>query len=298
MLFTKATKRQAKLRLALIGPSGSGKTYSALAVATQLGERVALIDTEHGSASKYADIFTFDACELPSHHPKRYIEAIKAAAQAGYDVLIIDSLSHAWSGKDGALELKDKAAKASKSGNSFTAWADITPLHNELIDTILGAPVHIIATMRSKTEYVLEENDRGKKEPKKVGTAAIQREGVDYEFDVVGEMTSDNTLIITKTRCPQLHGVATSQPGRELADTLRTWLTSGAPDLSLLVSQLRTEYARVRKLGGDVPPLTPERVASMSQLDLEAAINELREQAAELSEREGVPARLAGVGRS
>src|SRR4051794_18011129 len=99
-MFQRATKRQARLRLALIGPAGSGKTFTALAIATALGSRVALLDTERGSASKYSDLFTFDTCELEIHHPQRYIDAISAAEAADYDVLIIDSLSHAWNGRD------------------------------------------------------------------------------------------------------------------------------------------------------------------------------------------------------
>ena len=125
LAFQKATKRQAKLRMALIGPSGSGKTFTALTLATALGKRVGVIDTEHGSASKYADRFAFDCLNLTSFSPGTYVEAIAAAAAAGFDVLIIDSLSHAWSGKDGALEQVDKKAAASRSGNSFTAWRDV-----------------------------------------------------------------------------------------------------------------------------------------------------------------------------
>src|SRR5690606_34635021 len=107
--FKKATKSQAKLRMAITGPSGSGKTYTALSVGTPLG-RIAVIDTERGSASKYADLFDFDVLELTEYNPRNYIEAIRAACAGGYDVLIIDSLSHAWSGQGGVLELVDRAA--------------------------------------------------------------------------------------------------------------------------------------------------------------------------------------------
>ena len=130
MVFKKATKEQAKLRMGIIGPAGSGKTYTALLTARNLvpDGKIAVLDTERGSASKYADIFEFDVCELESFHPENYIKTIQAAEEAGYDVLIIDSLSHAWTGKDGALELVDKAA-ARERGNSFAAWRHVTPLH-------------------------------------------------------------------------------------------------------------------------------------------------------------------------
>src|SRR5262245_28312049 len=157
MQFKQATKKQAKLRMAIIGPSGSGKTYSALAVGQHLGKKIAVIDTESGSASKYVGKFQFDVLELESHEPTTYIEAIEAAEAAGYDVLIIDSLSHAWMGRGGALEQVDRIAKRTQSGNSFTAWRDVTPQHNALVEAMLRCKCHLIATMRAKTEYVMEE---------------------------------------------------------------------------------------------------------------------------------------------
>lgn len=229
--FQKATKRQAKLRLALAGPSGSGKTYTSLLVASALaGEgRVAFIDSERGSASKYADRFDFDVLELTTFSPETYVDAIHAAEEAGYPVIVVDSLTHAWSGKGGALEQVDKAAARSRSGNSYTAWREITPKHNALVDAMVGANAHVIATMRSKTEYVLETNDRGQQVPRKVGMAPIQREGMEYEFDVFGEFDQQNKLFISKTRCPQLTGAVIEKPGDAFAKTLLDWVTDGAP---------------------------------------------------------------------
>jgi len=230
-MFEKATKKQSRLRLALVGPSGSGKTYSALAIASGLGSRIAVVDTERGSASKYAGIFkSFDTLQLETFHPQRYVDAIHEAEKAGYEILIIDSLSHAWIGREGALDLVDAAARRSKTGNSFNAWRDVTPLQNALIDAILGAKLHVIATMRSKQEYVLEKDDRtGKMVPRKVGLAPVQREGVEFEFDVVGEMSPDNVLTITKSRCPELSGTAVREPGAEFAAVLARWLSDGPP---------------------------------------------------------------------
>lgn len=228
MLFKRANKSSARLRLALIGPAGSGKTYSALSIACGLaaGQPVAVIDTERGSASKYADLFQFDVLELESFHPQQYIDAIAAAGEAGYGVLVIDSLSHAWMGKDGALELVDKAAKRTNTGNSFGAWREVTPLHNALVDALIGSRVHVIVTLRAKTEYVQEKDERGRTQIRKVGLAPVQRDGLEYEFDVVGDMTQDNDLIVTKTRCPQLAGALIHHPGADLAESLRTWLTA------------------------------------------------------------------------
>lgn len=227
MNFQRATKKSSRLRLALIGPSGSGKTYTALMVAKGLGGQTALIDTEHGSAAKYADLFDFDTLELETFSPLTYVDAIQAAA--AYDNLVIDSLSHAWMGKDGALEQKDRIGKRSGS-NDWTAWRDVTPMHNQLVDAILASKSHVIATMRSKTEYVQEKDERtGKTTVRKVGMAPVQRDGLEYEFDVVGDMNYENELIVTKTRLPKLAGQVIKHPGLDLACSLLDWLGSGAP---------------------------------------------------------------------
>ena len=231
--FKPAVKQESFLRAAIAGPSGSGKTYTALHLARALanGAPVAVIDTEHGSAAKYSRLVPFDCLELAApFHPARYVEAIKAAASAGYKVLVIDSLSHAWAGSGGLLEFVDQRTAAAKSSNAFsTGWKEATPVHNALIEAILAAPLHIIATMRSKQEYILEEDSRGKKVSKKVGMAPVQREGMEYEFDLFVEMDMANRLCVQKSRCPELNGAVIMQPtGVELAATLREWL-SGEP---------------------------------------------------------------------
>jgi KaiC/GvpD/RAD55 family RecA-like ATPase len=229
--FTKATKKKAKLRFAITGPAGSGKTYSALAIASAMGGRVAVIDTEHGSASKYADLFEFDVLELTTFAPANYVNAIHEAEAAGYENIVVDSLSHAWMGKGGALEMVDKATKASRSGNSYMAWGEVTPEQNKLIEAMLACRANLFATMRSKTEYVLEEqtrNGRTVSVPRKVGMAPVQRDGVEYEFDVIGDLNINNAMSITKTRCPALSGQSFDKPGADVAALLTTWLTDGA----------------------------------------------------------------------
>lgn len=228
MEFVKATKEQSKARIAIIGLSGAGKTWTALTFAPVLGGKVALIDTENGSASKYADEFDFSTLTLTDHSPQNYVQAIQAAERAGFDVLIIDSLSHAWSGRGGALEQVDNAAKRSKSGNSFTAWREVTPHHNALVDALVQCSCHLIVTMRAKTEYALQPNDRGKIEPRKIGLAPVQRDGLEYEFDIVADMDIDHNFIISKTRCRALDGAVVTKPGPDVAITIRDWLTSGA----------------------------------------------------------------------
>ncbi len=224
-IFKPATKDAARLRLALAGPSGSGKTFTALAVATAMSERVALLDTEHASASKYADLFRFDTVSMAApYHPDRFCRVIQAAAGEGYDVLIIDSLSHAWNGAGGILEIVDEIAARQRSSNSFAAWKDATPIHQRLIEALLGADTHLIATMRSKQEYALEKDGKGRLQVKKLGLAPIQRDGMEYEFEVFAELDMKHRLIVTKSRCPALTDAVIEKPGADLAATLSNWL--------------------------------------------------------------------------
>ena len=231
--FQRASKKLSRLRLSLIGVAGSGKTYTALNIAKHLGGPIAVVDTERGSASKYSDVFDFDVLELESFSPQTYIDAIQAAEEAGYNVLLIDSLSHAWTGKDGALDQVTRATKRSQSGNTFAAWRDVTPMHNAMVDAMLNARLHIITTMRAKTEYVQEKNEKtGKVTVRKVGLAPVQRDGLEYEFDVVADLDQDNNLIIGKTRCPAVAGMVIPRAGKEVAQKLLAWLSDGGASAS------------------------------------------------------------------
>ena len=229
MNFIKATKKRAKARFAIDGPSGSGKTYTALIAATALadGGKIAVVDTERGSASLYSDVFDFDVLELDTYSPELYTKAIKAAEEAGYAVIVIDSLSHAWEGEGGALDLVDNAAARSRSGNSYTAWRDVTPIHRRMVDTILQSKAHVIVTMRSKMEYIIETNSKGQQVPRKVGMAPIQRQGMEYEFTVVADMDVDNKMIVSKTRFSDWAGVVQSKPDVKFFRGFVDWLNGG-----------------------------------------------------------------------
>lgn len=227
-MFKKAIKHDAKLRLALCGPAGSGKSFTGLTIGGALAGKLAAVDTEHGSLSKYADQFDFDVMEPDTYDPRELVKTIREAARAGYGGILIDSLSHYWMGKGGELDMVDNATKRSNSQNSFAAWKTVTPHHNELIDTIISAPIHVIVTMRTRTEWVIEENDKGKKTPRKVGLAPVMRDGIEFEFDVCGDLDQENNLTITKSRCPALAGQIVNRPGTPMAETLRGWL-AGAP---------------------------------------------------------------------
>lgn len=222
----KAERRKAKLRLALMGPTGSGKTMSALRLAFGIGGKVGIIDTENGSADLYADAGEYDVITLEKPYSvANYREAIAAFEDAGYDVIIIDSLSHAWAGSGGLLDRQGQAEK--KTGNSFTAWREITPEHNALVEAMLTSPSHIIATMRVKTEYVMEKDQRGKTVPRKIGLQPVQRDGLEYEFTVVMDVDAEHRASASKDRTRLFDGwndTITERTGKSLLE----WLESGA----------------------------------------------------------------------
>ena len=222
----KAVKSAAKLRMAVFGPSGAGKTMTSLRVAHGLGGKVGVIDTERGSASKYSDRWPFDVIELDDHDIRKYTGAIRAFADAGYDVLVVDSLTHAW---DWLLAFVDKLGATKYRGNKWSAWSEATPMQQALIDAILSYPGHVIATMRAKTEWAQETDDRGKTKPVRIGMGPKQREGVEYEFDLLLELNTENVGRFIKDRTGRYQDVVVEKPGEDLGRELAAWLSDGAP---------------------------------------------------------------------
>jgi hypothetical protein len=211
-MFQQAVKRASKGRAALIGPAGSGKSYTMLKLAQALarGGKIAAVDTEHGSLSKYADQFGFDVVELTSFAPQHFLEALREAAAGGYAVFCCDSLSHFWIGKDGALEFVDASARRQR--DKMAGWKEFRPHERAMVDAMLAAPLHVLCTMRTKTDYQeVIDAETGKKKRVKIGLAPVQRDGLEYEFDLVGYM-EDATLVVDKTRCSSLAGKAITKP--------------------------------------------------------------------------------------
>jgi hypothetical protein len=227
-MFQKAVRHAAKLRLALSGPSGSGKTYSALLIASGIVPlaKVAVIDTESGSANLYANLGGYSVLSLtPPYTPQKYMDAIHAAEQEGFELIIIDSLSHAWNGEGGILDQQGKAADSKYRGNSWAAWREFTPIYNQLVETILHSKCHVIATMRSKTEY-MQNDSGGKKRIVKVGAAPIQRDGIEYEFTVVFDLSIDHVASVSKDRTRLFDGQYFT-PTPDVGKALHGWLDSG-----------------------------------------------------------------------
>ena len=237
IVFRKASQKSVKLRLALSGPEGSGKTWTALEIATGIagpGGKILLLDSEHGSSEMYSKYFDFDVAVLPSFEPRTYIEYIKAAGAQGYQVLVIDSLSHAWIGIGGALQMVDDIAKKSGATNNFTAWRSVTPEHNHLVDVVLAYPSHVVATMRSKTAFALDQSG-GKTSVRKLGLEVQQRDGILYEFGVCLDLQqADHDCIVTKTRIKELDGRSWIRPTRsgELVRILNDCLSDLTSELA------------------------------------------------------------------
>ncbi|MBK1633552.1 hypothetical protein CKO31_22960 [Thiohalocapsa halophila] len=289
--FQPATKSTAKLRAALFGPSGSGKTFTALRIATGLGGRVAVIDTERGSASKYADRFGFDVLDLHQPNIERYQAAIAAAGRAGYAVLVIDSLSHGW---QELLAEIDRLASAKYKGNTWSAWSEGTPKQRALVDAILAFPGHVIATMRSKTEWSVD-GSGPKSKPVRIGLAPEQGKGIEYEFDLLLELSPDHVGQVIKDRTGKFQDVTIDRPGETFGAELAAWLNDGEPppadppgaqrpDSRAAVAPAaapsgapqpvrRSEASHTNGGNGSQPPQT---ITEAQHRRLEARINELR----------------------
>lgn len=235
-LFQKAEKKKSKLRLALFGVSGAGKTYTALSIATgflkaKLGKKIAVIDSEHQSAMKYSDRFEFDIAELENKKIAGYINYIQTAQESGYDILIIDSITHAWKA---LLAEIDRMAEAKYSGNSFRAWGEGTPMQNSLIEAILSFKGHIIVTMRSKTAWSIKTDD-GKMKPIRAGMEPEQGKGIEYEFDLLIDLSPNHTGHVLKDRTGKYQDKTISKPGEKFGIELAEWLNDGKDDLSMYI---------------------------------------------------------------
>ena len=275
-MFKKATKKQAKLRLALFGVSGSGKTYTALRIATGLGGKIAVIDTERHSACKYSDRFDFDVCELEKPTINNMIMTIKEAEN--YNVLIIDSLTHAW------LELLqevERIAKTKFGGNSWSAWSEGTPKQMSLINALLDFKGHIIVTMRAETNWTTTTNEKGKVVPVRVGEAPKQGKGIEYEFDMLMQISPEHDALVIKDRTGKFQDECITKPDEEFGKELMNWLNDGdkvtsktlmdyANEISAIdtVDELNTFYKKNKSImNDDIVQLLSQRKEKLIELE-------------------------------
>jgi hypothetical protein len=249
MQLKQSERKQVKLRLGISGASGFGKTKSALLLAygmTNDWSKIAVIDTENSSASLYSDMGNFNVIDLPApYSPERYIEAIELCENSNISVVIVDSISHEWSGKGGCLEIHEQL------GGRWSDWAIVTPRHQSFIDKILNSSCHIITTVRRKVDYSME-SENGKSKVVKHGTKEITREGFEYELTVNFELINDNHLVRASKDRTSLFAnkpefVITSGTGKRILDWCNVKPTSIKEMLdkiesSLSVSELTKLY--------------------------------------------------------
>ena len=226
MLIHKAQRKKAKLRLGIYGISNSGKTYSSLLMANGIGGKIGLIDSEHGRGELYSKEFDYDVISIEAPYSvEKYIEAIKDFENANYDILIIDSLSHAWSGEGGLVEAVSKL-----NGNSFQNWGRVgTPLQQRLLDAIMGSKMHVFATMRTKAEYAISTDDKGKMKCAKLGLGPVQKDGIEYEFTVLMSMDKDNRAEVIKDNT-RLFLNQYIQPTEKTGKAFIDWLNEGVDE--------------------------------------------------------------------
>jgi hypothetical protein len=227
MQLKKAQRKKVYLRLNLSAPSGAGKTMSALLMAygmTGDWNKVAVIDTENGSASLYSHLGEFNVVDLqPPFSPERFIEAITSCEEAGMEVVIIDSSSHEWSGAGGCLEINEKVAAARYKGNTWSAWNETTPRHDKFVNKVLQTRAHVITCTRSKTETVLDGN-----KVKKVGMKDIQRDGWEYELTVSLSIDRDTHMAIaSKDRTQLFYNADPFIISAETGRKVKQWCESG-----------------------------------------------------------------------
>ena len=235
--FTKAERKKAKLRLALTGVSGCGKTYSALRIARGMGGRIAVIDTENDSSSLYAGEFDFASINLSDHSPESYIRAINDATQEGFDIIIVDSLSHVWTFCKTEV---DKVAEKTFKGNSWAAWSKVTPRYDALVQCLIQSDVHIITTMRAKTETAQIEVN-GRKKVVKLGMKTEMRDGIEFEFTTVIDIDHEtNGAAVSKDRTHVFKGRDHLPLDEGIGEALMTWLMDGVEEALVSPEQMKT----------------------------------------------------------
>jgi len=274
-VFQKATKKKSKLRLMVASASGGGKTTAALRIATSVakhvGGRIALIDSESGSASLYSDEFDFDVLDMENtFSPEDYIQAIKMAEEAGYETIVLDGITPEWSGPGGCLDIQTRL------GGRYTDWAKVTPRHNAFIQAILTSPAHIITTCRSKTQH---EMDAATKKVTKQGTAPVQRDGIDYEMTVVFDLNQHHIASVSKDRTKLFDG-KDFEITEDTGNLLMEWLNSGA-DVNPLDVELKELFGKIGY------GMAQQMAANKKYPDKQVLINKIKEKLSTSSDGDG-----------
>lgn len=274
-MFKKASRKQVFLKIGVDGPSGSGKTKGALTIATELakhtGSRIAVIDSENGSASLYADSFDFDTCDIAAPHEiTKLLGAVNAAVDAGYKVIVVDSISHYW---ENLLERKEAYDRMNPRSNSFTNWKLFSAEWTRAMAALLAVKAHVVGTMRSKQAYELGEKD-GRKSVTKVGLAPVVRDGTEYEFSLVFSLNSAHGAEATKDRTGLFGGRMLDLCNDGLSEELIAWMEKGeeAPIVTELSLPTSDTLARIEGLLSEYEALSPDAGAKARAHFVELAV--------------------------
>jgi len=270
MELRKAERKQAKIKMGLQGPSGSGKTYTALLLAYGLvsdWRKIAVIDTENHSADLYAHLGNYNVLNISQpFSPEKYVQAIDVCEKAGMEAIILDSISHEWDGIGGILDIH-----GAMTGNSFTNWNKVTPRHNLFVQKILQSPCHMIATVRSKQDYVLSEKN-GKMVPEKVGLKGVTRDGMDYEFTIMLDLDIKHNAIASKDRTGLFMDKPSFVPSQDTGRMILKWCQEGTSQHDIIqeiddchtIEGLRDIY---RKYPGQRATIEPELLRRKKEIE-------------------------------
>ena len=304
-LSSDAVREGILLRLGLCGPSGAGKTHTALMLATRMQEKlntgpIYVIDSENRSALRYAYSprtkrgFRFKHVPMPEddYSPAAYMAALDHCETQGAGIVVIDSLSHVWNGINGVLEMADSITEKSRTKNGFSeGWRVMSPVYTRLIQRLIHAGVHTIFSVRAKTEYEMQKDERsGKIQPVKIGLAPVLREGFEFEVDLWGDLSvPNNDLTVSKTRIDTVAlGEVVRKPGAEFADTIIDWMADAEPTVgarslgeAIIVATAKGLDAATRSDGVAYKAATAELVAwckdhGVSQARSDSAVADVR----------------------
>lgn len=274
--FRPAKRENLPLIIGLVGGTGSGKSFSALRLASGLagGKRFAAIDTEAGRLKHYADDFDFDHGDLtPPFRPDRYMEAILAADEKGYPVIIVDSTSHVWAGDGGVIDWQEeelyRMAKddyKKREACRMAAWVQPKMGHKKMVQRLLQIRAHLILCFRAEEKIEMRKNPQTKKMevvPKEgptglKGWMPVCEKNLPYELTMSFLLTADapgtpKPIKLEKDHRPLIP--LNEELGEEQGRLLAEWAKGGKVSMSRPKSTPKSEGAITKEQSSELGAL-------------------------------------------